>query len=129
MRTTRKTRQKSLMLEEMGKLERLFTPDELYGCVRARLPGVGIATVYRFLKRCAKDGQAHRYRHGRAWVYSVHAKSDAHFICERCGKMRHLDLAGFDLGGVMKKERGVSACHFQLDVFGVCEKCRQETRR
>ena len=129
MRTTRQTRQKAVLLDEMGKLERLFTPDELHAKVQSRLPRLGIATVYRFLHQSAKEGVIHRYRHGRKWVYSMRAKSVAHFICERCGQMRHLDLADFDLGGVLKREDRLLACHFQLDVFGVCERCSKKDRR
>ena len=128
MRTTRKTRQKAVLHAEMGQLERLFTPEELHARVRSRLPGVGIATVYRFLKQEAGEGRVHRYRHGRKRVYSAHAKSDAHFICERCGRQKHLDLAAFDFGGAMKAEPGARACHFQLDVFGACEKCAGKMR-
>ena len=49
-----------------------------------------------------------------------HTNNHSHFICEKCGIKKHIDIKNIDF---IKKNIPGSICHFQVDVTGVCDKC------
>jgi Fe2+ or Zn2+ uptake regulation protein len=113
---SRQTRQKELLSKEAGKLDSFFTAQAL--CERARKsePSIGIATVYRFLKR----ERFHSYSCGSVRVYSKEESSHCHFTCQKCGTVAHIPIR--DITPIQKSVKG-TICHFQIDVSGLCEKC------
>jgi Fur family ferric uptake transcriptional regulator len=123
MLKTRKTKQKQILLEQICKMDGFFEPIQLLQKVKKIYPKMGIATVYRFLKECEKNEAVQKYRHSRKKIYSAQEKSDAHFTCTICGKMRHIDASSIDFGSVLCDKKNIKISHFQLDVYGTCEKC------
>ncbi len=119
--TTRKTSQKKLMGEEIKNLHSFFDAEKLYKQVSKRDKDIGIATVYRFLKRLTEEGRIHSYNCNRKTIYSSNIRSHCHFICENCGNIKHINLKKLDF--IQKEVKG-DICHFQIDITGVCEKCQ-----
>lgn len=128
MRRSRQTLQKEAVASEITRLDGLFAAQELHRRVRRRHPDVGQATIYRQLKEMSRRGELHHFRHGRTMVYSAHPNNVVHFICERCAAARPIRLQQVDFIGLVQKQTGRKVCHFQLDVFGVCEKCCKNER-
>ena len=126
MGKTRNTRQKELIAGEIATREVLFTAEELHLQIQRKHPKIGLATIYRSLHELSASGSIHRFRHGRTVVYSSRTNSDAHFTCERCGQTVHIDVSSLDLSKAISAKSGRSICHFQLDVFGICESCRKK---
>ena len=126
MGKTRNTRQKELITKEISAFDILFTAEDIHRRVRQKHPKIGLATIYRSLHELSVSGSIHRFRHGRTVVYSSQTNSDAHFTCERCGQVVHIDVSSLDLSKAISAKSGQSICHFQLDVFGVCERCMKK---
>lgn len=115
---SRNTRQKELLEKEINKIKGFFTAEELYS--RIENSGIGIATIYRFLKEKTKNRQLHSYVCDGRNIYSNSSSSHSHYTCQICGKRSHIEIK--DIGKIRKSIKG-SICHFQIDVTGVCENC------
>lgn len=117
------TKQKQLLLTEMKRFNAFFSAEDLYGHVSKRDGSLGLATVYRFLKKLVDNGEIHSYVCDRRTVYSTSRRNHCHFRCEVCGVVKHITLDKVDF---LKKQIKGSVCHFQLEVTGTCEKCLKE---
>jgi len=117
---SRNTRQKEAIEAIAKNMEGFFTTEDLFLRVKSKERGIGVATVYRSLKRLGTEGAIHSYSCGRRRIYSTEAGNHCHFICSRCGKTDHFSLKNIDF--IKNSVRG-KACHFQVDVHGICEKC------
>jgi len=119
---TRITRQKRLIENKLNEIDKLFTAEELLSEVRKEDKNVGIATVYRFLKDRARKEHIHSYECNRRKIYSAKTDNHCHFICEKCHKIEHFNVSKVEfLKGKIKGD----ICHFQIDVYGICEKCKE----
>ncbi|MBU0456741.1 MAG: transcriptional repressor [Nanoarchaeota archaeon] len=121
IRKMRQTKQKKLIEEEIKKIESFFTAEELFHKVKKRDNKFGIATIYRFLRDLKKKEKLHSYLCNRKIVYSKDASSHCHFICQKCGEIKHFDVKSLDFLKIQE-----SICHFQIDVHGTCKKCLKE---
>lgn len=120
---SRKTKQKEALALEIGKLGSFFTAEELYTKMNKQDGTIGIATIYRFLKNEKHKECLHAYTCGKKMIYSKHASNHCHFICEKCGKTIHFEITSLDF---LEKKTPGDVCHFQVDVYGVCEKCKRD---
>jgi Fe2+ or Zn2+ uptake regulation protein len=116
----RQTKQKELLNEEIKKFNSFFTAEELLIKAKKKDLKLGIATVYRFLSDLVNKRQIHSYVCNRKTIYSTKDNSHCHFICEKCGKIEHIQVNSLDF--IKNKIKG-SICHFQIDVSGLCDKC------
>ena len=118
---TRKTNQKEIIEKEINNIHYFFDVKRLYKQISKKDKNIGIATIYRFLKRLTEKRDIHSYNCDRKIIYSSNARSHCHFICEKCGDITHIHLKKLDF---IQKEIKGDICHFQIDVTGVCEKCQ-----
>ncbi len=95
MRLSRKTKQKKLLRELVKKQNSFFSAKELHKKAQQIEEDIGIATVYRFLKKEVAALRLHSYICQRRQVYSKH-KTHCHFIDEETGKIKHFDLDSID---------------------------------
>lgn len=119
---TRKTSQKNIIEEEVNNFRSFFYAEKLYNQVFKKNKKIGIATIYRFLKKLVEEGKIHSYSCNRKIIYSPNLRSHCHFICENCGNIKHIDLKKLDF---IHREIKEEICHFQIDVTGICEKCKR----
>ena len=117
---SRKTKQKELMQSEILKFTSFFTADELYNKIKEKDHNIGIATVYRFLKDLRRKKELHSYICNRKMIYSREKNNHCHFICQRCNQITHFSIDKIDF--LKTKIKGY-ICHFQIDVYGICEEC------
>ena len=117
----RKTKQKELIKEEIEKVGSFFTAEDLFNKIKLRDKKIGIATIYRFLNDFRKRGELHSYLCNRRTVYSKGKNNHCHFICQRCGQVKHFGVDSIDFLKIKEK-----ICHFQIDVYGTCKKCLKE---
>jgi Fur family ferric uptake transcriptional regulator len=116
----RMTKQKRIISEELDTLTSFFSADELFAKVNARDPGIGKATVYRYLRDLRESHELHSYLCDRRLVYSREDNGHSHFTCQLCGRVVHFDVDSIDF--LARKVKG-SICHFLIDVSGTCEEC------
>ena len=120
MTQLRNTRQKFIIEEEARKFVSFFTADELFEKVREQDPKIGIATVYRYLKDTGCKGELHTYNCDRRMIYSTSDSSHCHFHCTECNIVSHINIKKIDF---LKKGVKGRICHFQIDIYGICEAC------
>ena len=116
----RQTKQKSLIQEEINSFSSFFNAEKLYDKVSKKKSSIGIATIYRLLNSLVNKGEIHSYICDRKTVYSNSKKIHCHFKCNRCGKVRHMDIKKIDF---LRSQVKGEICHFQIDITGVCEEC------
>lgn len=119
---SRKTSQKEILKKEIVRLGNFFHAEQLFEKARIQDKNIGIATVYRFLKKLVEEGNIHSYSCNRKTIYSTNKKSHSHFTCEQCKKVEHIDVKKIDF---LQKEIKGKICHFQINVTGLCEKCNR----
>jgi len=115
----RLTKQKQVLHQLLQEMTGFFNAEELYQ--KAQKSNIGLATIYRFLNKEEEQGQLHAFICDGRKIYSLNKTSHAHFTCEICSHKEHLHLKTADF--LPKKK----ICHFQLDVYGVCEQCLKKT--
>jgi len=120
---SRNTKQKDLLQNELQKMTGFFSAEDFYHIILKKMSGIGIATVYRFLNESVKNSLLHSYSCGNRTVYSNSKNNHCHYICQKCGKKQHVDIKNIDS---LKKSIKGSICHFQIDVYGMCEDCSKK---
>ena len=118
----RLTKQKKLLMEQINKADHFFTAEELYFEIKKK---VGIAAIYRFLNNLEKSKEIHSYSCNNKKIYSLDKLNHAHFICDNCGSIKHLNLNKADFLQELVKGK---VCHFQLDITGICENCLKKNK-
>lgn len=120
MKLSRETQQKRIIESEVNKMSSFFTGEDLFKKVHKLNNQIGLATVYRFLKNLREKKLIHAFTCEKKLIYSKDTKSHCHFICEKCNKTVHIDIKDIKS---LKKSLSGEICHFQIDIYGVCEKC------
>ena len=118
----RMTKQKKILYEEIKQLSSFFDAYELHARVMQKDRGVGLATIYRFLSMLENEGEIHSFMCANKKIYSNSKKSHAHFKCERCGKLKHIQIRNVDF---LNESIDDDICHFQIELTGVCSECKQ----
>ncbi len=126
VKKSRKTKQKELIQSEISTFTSLFTADELFDKIKKKDDTIGIATVYRFLKDLRKKKELHSYVCERKMIYSKDKNNHCHFICQRCEKITHFNIEKIDF--LQTKIKG-EICHFQIDVYGICDECLTHNKK
>jgi len=124
---SRMTVQRTIILEELGKLKTHPTADELYRIVRKRLPKISLGTVYRNLEILSASGRIQKIEvPGTMKRFDCNADIHHHIRCISCGAVSDVhtgveislpEIPG-DLDGYQ-----VLGCH--LDLVGICPRCRK----
>ena len=86
----RTTTQKKQIDSSLGSFSAFFTAEELLKKVQGVKSKVGLATIYRFLKKKVESGELHSYQCDRRTIYSLDTRSHCHFHCEECGNISHM---------------------------------------
>ena len=121
----RVTSQRKIILEELCKVCTHPTAAGVYKIAKKRMPGIGLATVYRtldfleqrglILKLQSKDQKAR---------YDGNVKKHFHLICKKCGKIEDIfDVDEIKIKSKKLKKSGFKA-HFDfLEIHGLCKNC------
>ena len=116
------TNQKKMLDEELKKFSSFFDAYELHARIVKKDQRIGLATVYRFLNTLESDGEIHSFMCDNKKIYSNNKKSHAHFKCERCGKLKHINIKNVDF---FKESINDEICHFQIELSGICSDCKK----
>lgn len=120
----RSTRQKDAIRAVIAQAAGPLSPLEILEHARARVPGLGIATVYRVIKQLVAEnhactvslpGETDRYEFAEG-------KHHHHFQCTSCRRVYDIDGCP---GGLRKlAPRGFSVETHDLTLYGRCRACR-----
>ena len=121
--TTRRTDQKAALRAVLEAADRPLTAQEVCDRAQAEAPGLGIATVYRNVKRFVADGwlaavdlPGEPTRYERADLGHHH-----HFQCESCGKV--FDIHGCPGGVRALVPEGFELHRHEIVMYGRCDGC------
>ena len=99
--------------------------DAIAAAVREKMPDVGVATVYRNLKKLVSCGLVHTVETTDNRIhYDADTRRHAHFICKHCGKISDLFVATSLEHEVEKM--GYSVDSEKLVLYGVCPECSKK---
>lgn len=119
----RKTAQKSAITVAINRARRPLTAQEILDAAQRDVPTLGIATVYRQIKRLLDDeelvavelpGQPARYE-------SAHHGHHHHFHCEQCGKV--FDVPGCHAHVESGTPEGFVVTGHSVVLYGACASC------
>lgn len=119
----RYSRQREVIYEALKSTTAHPDCETVYEMVREKLPGIGVATVYRNLKRLVSDGLAVTLETTKDSLhYDADVSDHAHFVCSKCGRIIDI-FSRFDI------EEAVEQTGFKVDkkkivFYGVCPDCK-----
>lgn len=119
----RNTKQKTAIHEVISHAERPLTAQQIEERAKLSVQGIGIATVYRALKRLQEEGQVTVVElTGKPPLYELTEKGPHHhFVCNNCGQV-------YDVEGSAEQVTHLAPEGFQVDkhevtLYGTCSEC------
>lgn len=122
MTITRNTRQRNILQETTETFKEFFTAEQLFEKAKRHDSKISLATTYRYLNQQQKQGTLHAFICNKKSIYSKDKTSHAHYVCQGCQKVTHFSLKDFKIPGEILPG---NICHFQLNIHGVCNKCKK----
>jgi Fur family ferric uptake transcriptional regulator len=119
----RSTRQRQAIREALREAGRPLSPGEILEHARQRVPGLGIATVYRTINSLVQEGSAVAVElPGEATRYEMAGKQHHHhFRCTSCGKVFELMGCPGDLSWLAPP--GFRTERHEIVLYGSCPDC------
>ncbi len=118
----RMTNQKKILYEEIKQFSSFFDAYELHARIVKKNQRIGLATVYRFLNTLESDGEIHSFMCDNKRIYSNNKRSHAHFKCEKCSDIKHIQIKNVDF---LHESVNDEICHFQIELSGICSNCKR----
>ncbi len=128
--SSRRSRQRDVVLEVVRSTMEHPTADWVYRQARRRLPQISLATVYRNLKRLAADGAIREVHSAGQSRFDCNTGRHYHIRCLGCGRVGDLPLSVDD-----RIERDASrATNYRIvghdvEIQGLCPSCQARPKR
>lgn len=119
----RKTRQRSAIREVIAEVDRPLGPAEILAEAKGRVPGIGIATVYRNVKALLEEGWLREVElPGEPSRYEVAGKDHHHhFRCRGCDRV--FDIHGCPGNLAAMTPQGFEVEAHEIVLYGRCDGC------
>jgi Fur family transcriptional regulator, ferric uptake regulator len=121
----RMTKQRRAIWEVFTENPRPLRVEEVLALAQAKTPTLGIATVYRNVRRFVDDGKLSEV--ALPEIGMLYERADIghhhHFFCRRCGRL--YDFPGCPLREDDLAPRGYAIEAHELFLYGVCAACRE----
>lgn len=122
----RRSRRREAILEVLTSGPGHLSAEEIHRAAGQRLPGIGIATVYRALKFLCGCGQAAEFipADGVARYEPGSRAHHDHLICTSCGAfIEAVDPAIERLQDRLAARHGFKPVRHKLEIYGQCSHC------
>jgi Fur family peroxide stress response transcriptional regulator len=126
-RGLRLTPQRDVLLRALSNTTGHPTADDLVGKVRAVLPTVSHATVYRNVQELVRAGLIGTLeRSGAAVQFEINPDHHHHFLCRQCGQVWDVYLDHVDVRLDRRRSRlsGFRIDRRDVQLHGMCARCR-----
>ncbi|MDA3899237.1 MAG: transcriptional repressor [Spirochaetes bacterium] len=123
----RKSRQKIEIRNILSQNNFHPTIEEIHIILKKRIPGVGIATVYRNVDKMVRNGEIIRLEvPGQGARFDGNTEKHYHFRCEKCASVEDvwldLDMEGYINSAPPLKDALIN--DYVIEFTGVCQQCR-----
>lgn len=125
------THQRQVIYETIRALHGHPSPEEVYARVKAKIPSVSLATVYKNIHLFIESRVFSKVslHHGSLRV-ETNAKPHHHLVCTSCKSITDIDASELGLVSRAKRLRGgFLAQRYAVDVLGLCADCQQIRRQ
>jgi Fe2+ or Zn2+ uptake regulation protein len=120
----RTSKNREIILQTVQENRIHGTAEQIYDIVKEKIPGIGIATVYRNLHSLADQGLILKLSVKDGDRFDGCIEEHSHLICTACGKMFDIDYCPtFSVAEEAKKEIGFDCTAVQLIGSGICKAC------
>jgi Fe2+ or Zn2+ uptake regulation protein len=99
------------------------TADQIYAKVRAVIPNISLATVYRNLQKLVTEGRLQVLTLGRTQRFDPMVKGHDHFICEKCGRVYDAFANPKKILSSYLPHEGFTVTSHELSLYGTCREC------
>lgn len=125
----RSTQQRRTIREVLEQADRPLAIQEILEAAQSDVPGLGIATVYRFVKALVDEG----------WLHPVDVPGESarfelagrhhhhHFHCRKCDRM--FDIPGCTENVARSLPKGFKVESHEVMLYGLCAGCAPSVRR
>jgi Fe2+ or Zn2+ uptake regulation protein len=116
------------VVDAIASSQHVLSPLDVFELAHARYPKLGLVTVYRTVEKLEELGLIQRV-HQPSGCQAFIAAAPGHqhlLVCQECGRVEY--FSGDTLDSLMAVVEGESGYHVQdhwLQLFGVCESCRE----
>jgi Fur family transcriptional regulator, ferric uptake regulator len=123
----RNTLQRTVILEELQKLNSHPTASELHILVQKRLPKISLGTVYRNLEYLSRRGLAQKLTiSGNETRFDATVEHHQHVRCVQCSRVDDAAVPPFALPHAgLQDVGGYKILGYRLEFYGVCPECRR----
>ncbi len=127
-KSTRMTKQRQVILNELRKVTSHPTADNIYDMVRARMPHISLGTVYRNLELLARQGDIQKLSiDGDRVHYDGDVSEHYHIRCVKCGRVDDYPVEANISTKELNQGCGYEVAGFKLEFSGVCPKCKKKS--
>jgi Fur family ferric uptake transcriptional regulator len=119
------TRQRTVILEELRKVNTHPSADEVYAMVRKRLPRISLGTVYRNLEILSETGEIQKLELGCTLKrFDGTAQNHYHLRCLRCDRVVDAPVkVNPRLDEDLKAATDFQIIGHKLEFIGICPEC------
>jgi Fur family ferric uptake transcriptional regulator len=127
----RTTHQRTVILEEIRKVNTHPTADEVYEMVRKRLPRISLGTVYRNLEMLSTCGLIQKIGPGSTQMrFDGNPCNHYHIRCIYCGRVEDAPIKMIDtIEQEVRMASDYTILAHRLEFIGVCPACRRKMDR
>jgi len=120
------TSQQSSVLEIIYETEHFLSAEQVHRNLMQNGANIGIATVYRNLKKLVGQGLISEVSWKDVKYYTRHPFSNAFFVCERCDRLLRMDIPIADQT-YLSNEIGMPITKWKMVFEGKCKECEKCT--
>ena len=126
--SSRDTSQRRAIRSAVESAGRPLSAAEILASARREVPGLGIATVYRAVRRMQEEGMLRQVElPGDAPRYEASGKEHHHhFHCRSCSRVYEVEACPGEF--IMQAPPGFSVEDHELILYGRCPTCRTRRR-
>lgn len=121
------TEQRAAVYDYLSGVAHHPTAEEVFLAVKAKVPRISLATVYKNLEALVQCGAVSKLTYGDASArYDIRTDHHYHTRCLACGKIWDLDAKeGTELLKMIKPQAGFKVEDYRLELLGRCRECRR----
>ena len=127
----KRSKQRDEIIEILSEKNYHPTSEEIYLELKKKLPGVGIATVYRNLEQLTRDGKIVKIDiPDGAARYDGNTVRHYHIRCTSCGDVKDVWM-DLDLLSHLETEKfapGFEIRDYSINLWGICKNCREKNK-